>query len=67
MNTNCFHRHKSRKIVIGVVSFLVVYVLSTGPAMKLEDSGFISQRANTILYAPLIPLAAIPGVRSFMN
>jgi hypothetical protein len=36
-------------------------------AMKLEDGGFISQRANTILYAPLIPLAAIPGARSFMG
>ena len=35
--------------------------------MKLEDGGFISQRANTILYAPLIPLAAIPGARSFMG
>ena len=50
--------------------FLVLYVLSIGPMAKLEDSEIIGERASEtlgILYAPLKPLAGVPGMRPIFN
>jgi hypothetical protein len=73
MNTDkhgLFIRRLRRRIAIGLLCFPIVYVLSIGPIAKLDDSGLIGERANNILcvlYAPLKPLGAIPGMRQIFN
>jgi len=38
----------------GIVLALVLYVLSTGPAVKLTEAGIISDHTYELIYAPVI-------------
>jgi hypothetical protein len=38
----------------GIVLALVLYVLSTGPALKLAKAGYLSQTTLNVVYAPII-------------
>jgi hypothetical protein len=71
MDKHGLSRHRKLKwLAIGLPCLLLLYVLSIGPIAKLDDSGLIGERANNILcvlYAPLKPLGAIPGMRQIFN
>jgi hypothetical protein len=63
-------RHIRWRIVIGLLCFLIGYVLSIGPAIKLEDNGILGKRTDkvlNVLYTPLQTFVLIPGVRQFFG
>jgi hypothetical protein len=38
----------------GILLALVLYILSTGPALKLAKAGYLSQETLNVVYAPII-------------
>ncbi len=61
---------KIKFIATCIPCLLVFYVLSIGPVAKLDDNGFIAERASRVLgvvYAPMSLLSRIPGASQFFN
>jgi hypothetical protein len=52
------HRKSSARFVVWVSAFLALYVLSVGPACRLEESKKLPLRYLEIFYAPLVLLTA---------
>jgi hypothetical protein len=67
MDTEKHRLPDSRKIkfvAAGILCFVVGYILSIGPAAKMEDYGLIGETGDKVLgqvYAPLELIGRIPG------
>lgn len=61
---------KIKFMVVGIPCILILYVLSIGPMVKLDDCGMIGERTGSVLsiaYAPLALLEPIPGTNELFN
>jgi len=61
---------KIKFIAVSIPCLLVLYAMSIGPMVKMDDCGMISERTGNVLkviYAPLALLEPIPGTRSLLN